>query len=301
MTHASARWRPRMVRRQAPATSAAGESPAPVQLSRTGPPVTPSRRPPSATLQDAPERGRPRPRPGAAAAPNRAVHAPTLGRLGGLPAMAQTLPTVERFMRTLPSPPPEPLLAELGRAGDFAANLPSLAGFTAGAVDQPPSFPARAGRAQRANRCAGACGRHAWSGRRPFGGRAGAADARAPAATSTPNRSAQSRAAGHSRRAAVDAERAGPARRCDHSRRRAGLILQPPERPLSYDRMAAGCHARHLVARGRPDDASVIAERTLTGNILPAAAGEPVQRDSAAGLAKSGRRRQIWFTRRTSA
>jgi len=69
---------------------------------------------------------------------------PTLGRMGGLPAMAQTLPTVERFLQKLTAPPPATTLPGLGEAAEFAANLPSLAGFTEpGRTDQASAFPAQ--------------------------------------------------------------------------------------------------------------------------------------------------------------
>lgn len=69
---------------------------------------------------------------------------PILGRLGGLPAMAQTLPTVERFFKNLPVPPPPPTLPGLGEAAEFAANLPALVGFTEpDAGGRAPAFPAQ--------------------------------------------------------------------------------------------------------------------------------------------------------------
>ena len=67
---------------------------------------------------------------------------PTLGRMGGLPTMAQALPAVERFLNALPVPPPSPGLPGLGETAQFAANLPSLAGFTEpGRAAQAPAFP----------------------------------------------------------------------------------------------------------------------------------------------------------------
>ena len=69
---------------------------------------------------------------------------PTLGRLGGLRAMAQTLPTVERFLQTLPVSPPAPTLPGMGAAAEFAASLPALAGYgEPGAGPRAPAFPAQ--------------------------------------------------------------------------------------------------------------------------------------------------------------
>ena len=68
---------------------------------------------------------------------------PMLGRLGGLPAMAQTLPAVDRFLQSLPVPPPQPILPSLGTA-EFAASLPALAGYgEPGASPRTPAFPAQ--------------------------------------------------------------------------------------------------------------------------------------------------------------
>src|SRR5258706_3429274 len=69
---------------------------------------------------------------------------PTLGRLGGLPTMAQTLPTIERFLQTLPVPPAPPALPGPGIAAEFAASLPALAGYgEPGTSSQTPAFPAQ--------------------------------------------------------------------------------------------------------------------------------------------------------------
>ncbi len=68
---------------------------------------------------------------------------PTLGRQGGLPAMAQTLPAVEKFMQNLPAPPVQRLLETgLAQTGDFAAQLPALASFGGPASGTgAPAFP----------------------------------------------------------------------------------------------------------------------------------------------------------------
>lgn len=69
---------------------------------------------------------------------------PTLGRQGGLPAMAQTLPAVDRFIERLPGPPVQRLLAgPLAQADEFAASLPALASLgQPGADTGARAFPA---------------------------------------------------------------------------------------------------------------------------------------------------------------
>jgi Domain of unknown function (DUF4157) len=129
------------------APSAAPEAPAPVQLARAQatqpllspqPAREPDREPNQPLEPDGPDLGLELlARMPAFSTP------PMLGRLGGLPAMAQTLPTLERFLQKLPVPPPAPTLPGLGEAAEFAANLPSLAGFTEpGRAEQGPAFPA---------------------------------------------------------------------------------------------------------------------------------------------------------------
>ena len=69
---------------------------------------------------------------------------PTLGVLGGLPAMAQALPTVDRFRQKLSATHVQPLLPG-GLAGveQFTAGLSALTGFSSTALAQigPPAFP----------------------------------------------------------------------------------------------------------------------------------------------------------------
>jgi len=68
---------------------------------------------------------------------------PTLGKLGGLPAMAQTLPAVERFMQQMPAPPVQRLLeGAWNEISQFTTSLPALSTLGGLPADSgTPSFP----------------------------------------------------------------------------------------------------------------------------------------------------------------
>ena len=68
---------------------------------------------------------------------------PTLGQLGGLPAMAQALPTVDRFIQHLPAAPVQRLLeGAWSEISQFTTTLPSLSTLGASPVETSrPAFP----------------------------------------------------------------------------------------------------------------------------------------------------------------
>jgi hypothetical protein len=175
---------------------------------------------------------------------------PTLGRQGGLPAMAQTLPAVDRFMEHLPGPPVQRLLAgSLEQLGEFTASLTALASLgRLGAEPGAPAFPAELPTPTSLTDVLPPLG--------ALPGQAAAVSGQAPELSPTP-----------------------PAPR------EIVRILTPPSPPAASAGAAPPGAAPIAVPAAFeapslwPLTRVLPPEQTLTGNILPAVEGPPIQRE----------------------
>ena len=196
--------------------------------------------------------------------------------------MAQALPTVERFLQTLPVPPLPITLPGLGAAAEFAASLPALAGYgEPGARPQAPAFPAQLEPPSAPTDVLAPPG--GMPGQ--IAGLSGAASVlepsrpapTAPLITPLPARAAASAAASITPPVQRVAEAAGaPARAATPA------WVNPAVPPASAP-------AGILVAPAWSQPAARMTQvlspqQTLTGNILPAESQSPVQREAAETL-----------------
>jgi len=181
---------------------------------------------------------------------------PTLGRQGGLPAMAQTLPAVERFMQRLPAPPVQRLLeGALTRADEFAANLPALASFGgAGPSAGAPAFPDQLASTEAPTDVLPPLG--------SLPGQAPSISGQAPVITPQ----------GPARREIVRiiTERVSAETRADEAQERPAPLAAPRPAPLAPETAAQPSQW--------PMTQVLPVEQTLAGNILPAPEGAPILR-----------------------